>query len=76
MKKILIRFSDELLEAIDHARASSKKKQGRAELIEELLWKCNAIKKAAKAAGIQKPDRIDNRGEWMKAQAKKNRKAS
>lgn len=59
MKKFLCEVSNELLAAIDAARGPV----ARNPWIESVLWKIKAIREAAVARGVAKPDRpMDGRG--------------
>lgn len=59
MKKFLCEVSEELLAAIDAARGPVPRNPW----IEAVLWKVKAIRDAAEARGVAKPDRpMDGRG--------------
>ena len=53
MRKILLEISDELADAIDHARDDRKRNPA----IEDWLWRIKEIKEAAKSLEIKKPER-------------------
>ncbi len=59
MKKFLCEISEELLAAIDAARGPVPRNPW----IEAQIWKLKAIRDAAKARGVAKPDRpMEGRG--------------
>ena len=59
MKKFLLEVSEELLAAIDAARGPVPRNPW----IEAQLWKLKAVRDAAEARGVAKPDRpMEGRG--------------
>lgn len=59
MKKFLCEVSEELLAAVDAARGPVPRNPW----IEAQLWKLKAIRDAAEARGVEKPDRpMEGRG--------------
>lgn len=65
-EKVLLGLSAELRQAIDAARGTTP----RGSFVEALLWNSATIKRAAKAEGVAKPKRAeDRRGRWKREQA-------
>ena len=62
-EKKLLGLSAELWQAIEQARGDTP----RGSYVESILWNSQTIKRAAKAAGVEKPTRpADGRGKWSR----------